>query len=169
MKLIHLISLCLIEPGLQTLLESPVGDFRFAIGLRMPYRSKLPSDAEFLTKLVKSCTTKLATIICDYHFGKTMPANDGFLESLTLASMIWVSGSASIHLVKKSIATGKNLHCLVAWGNGLRMSILHWVKGHHGVAIWFKCAASWCWVTVFLWQWSHFCTNSVSSYCIIGQ
>lgn len=142
-KLFHPISFCLTKLGLQSLQESPVGNFALAISLEMPHWSESLKDAKLLVELVEPGTAKLATIIDDYHPGETISADDRLPhEVLHQASIMRASGSTSTHLMKKSIATNKNLCYPIARGNGLKMSTPHWMKGH-GATIRVRCNISW--------------------------
>lgn len=78
MKLMHPISLHLIQSSFQALQESPVGDFGLIVGLRMPYLSEPLCNGKLLVELEKSCAVKLETIIHDNHFGKVISVDDGF-------------------------------------------------------------------------------------------
>lgn len=89
-------------------------------------------------------------------------------ELITLDSMMWASGSDSTHFVKYSTTTSKNFCYLDTGGNGLKISIFYYAKGH-GVHMGVISMDGSYWIFVFLWQASHSMMKTCASYCIMGQ
>lgn len=96
------ISLCLAGQAFKPC-RSPIDNFGFIIGLRMPYQSKLLSNAAFLAKLVELHTIELLAIIHDNHLGKIVSTNNEFLDEVSHPSFSDMCKRFSFDLLDKKI------------------------------------------------------------------
>ena len=113
----------------------------------MLFRESIPSESAMGSVRVCACL-RLAAPVCTFSgtecsFVWTAPLSDirrlgtpkrhtifFHTKCCTLCAVICATGSASIHLVKYSMATIKYFICLIASGKGPRMSSPHVWKGH---------------------------------------